>query len=78
MPSYIISKANGVSDILEVALLLKEAGLLRPHMGELDVNIVPLFETIADLRSSARIMDELLGLAGIQAPPAKPRWHRRR
>jgi phosphoenolpyruvate carboxylase len=62
VPSYIISKADGVSDILEVALLLKEAGLLRPHMSELDVNIVPLFETIADLRSSARIMDELLAL----------------
>jgi phosphoenolpyruvate carboxylase len=62
VPSCIISKANGVSDILEVAVLLKEAGLLRPQLGELDVNVVPLFETIADLQSSARIMDELLGL----------------
>jgi phosphoenolpyruvate carboxylase len=62
VPSCIISKAGGVSDVLEVAVLLKEAGLLRPHVGELDVNIVPLFETIADLQSSARIMDELLGL----------------
>jgi phosphoenolpyruvate carboxylase len=62
VPSYVISKTDGVSDILEVALLLKEAGLLRPHRNELDLNIVPLFETIADLRSSARIMDELLGL----------------
>ena len=30
LPNYIISKANGVSDMLEVALLLKEAGLMRP------------------------------------------------
>src|SRR6516225_8364616 len=30
VPNYVISKTNGVSDLLEVALLLKEAGLLRP------------------------------------------------
>ncbi|WP_420476192.1 phosphoenolpyruvate carboxylase [Noviherbaspirillum sp. ST9] len=58
----IISKANSVSDILEVALLLKEAGMLRPLEGRMDVNIVPLFETIADLRNSAAIMDSLLAL----------------
>jgi phosphoenolpyruvate carboxylase len=57
----VISKANAVSDILEVALLLKEAWLLRPG-GELAVNIVPLFETIEDLRNCPRIMDALLGI----------------
>ena len=62
VPNYIISKTDGVSDLLETAMLLKEAGLLRPRDGELDVNIVPLFETIADLRNSGRIMDEVLGL----------------
>jgi phosphoenolpyruvate carboxylase len=58
----IISKADGVSDILEVALLLKETGLLRPSEGALDLNIVPLFETIRDLRNCPRIMDDLLAL----------------
>ena len=62
VPNYVISKTDGVSDLLETAMLLKEAGLLRPRDGELDVNIVPLFETIADLRNSGRIMDEVLGL----------------
>jgi phosphoenolpyruvate carboxylase len=62
VPNYVISKTDGVSDILEAALLLKEAGLLRPHEDKLDVNIVPLFETIADLRNCGRVMDELLGL----------------
>jgi phosphoenolpyruvate carboxylase len=62
VPNYVISKTDGVSDILEVALLLKEAGLLRPREGELDVNIIPLFETIADLRNCSAVMDELLGL----------------
>jgi phosphoenolpyruvate carboxylase len=51
----IISKTDGVSDILEVAVLLKEVGLLRPLEHALDVNIVPLFETIGDLgRTPAR------------------------
>jgi phosphoenolpyruvate carboxylase len=62
VPNYVISKADGVSDVLEVALLLKEAGMLRPREGELDVNIVPLFETIQDLRNSGPVMDRLLGL----------------
>ena len=34
VPNYVISKTDGASDILEVALLLKEAGLLRPRDGE--------------------------------------------
>jgi phosphoenolpyruvate carboxylase len=60
LPNYIISKADGVSDLLEVALLLKEVGLL--HAGEnprLELNIIPLFETIADLRDCGPIMDQL-------------------
>ncbi|MBC8007319.1 MAG: phosphoenolpyruvate carboxylase [Prolixibacteraceae bacterium] len=60
LPNYIISMADGVSDLLEVALLLKEVGLL--HAGEnprLDLNIIPLFETIADLRDCGAIMDQL-------------------
>jgi phosphoenolpyruvate carboxylase len=60
--NYIISKSDGVSDILETALLAKEAGLLRPIEGRLDLNIIPLFETIADLRNAGQVMDRLLGL----------------
>jgi phosphoenolpyruvate carboxylase len=62
VPHYVISKATGVSDILETAVLLKEAGLLRPREGSLDLDIVPLFETIEDLRNCSTVMDELLGL----------------
>ncbi|MBK7662034.1 MAG: phosphoenolpyruvate carboxylase [Sterolibacteriaceae bacterium] len=62
IPNYIVSKSDGVSDILEAALLAKEAGLLRPLDGRLDLNIVPLFETIGDLRNAGQIMDSLLGL----------------
>ena len=62
VPNCIISKTDSVSDLLELALLLKEAGLLHPHEARLDVNIIPLFETIGDLRNSAAIMRQLLGL----------------
>jgi phosphoenolpyruvate carboxylase len=48
--------------VLEVALLLKEAGLLDPRAGRLHVNIVPLFETIDDLARCGGTMDRLLGL----------------
>ena len=51
VPHYVISKATSVSDLLEVGVLLKEAGLLEPRSGRLDLDIVPLFETIEDLRN---------------------------
>ncbi len=60
--NVIISKTDGVSDILEVAVLLKEVGLLRPLEHALDVNIVPLFETIGDLANAGPIMDRLLSI----------------
>ena len=58
----VISKTDGVSDILEVAVLLKEAGLLRPKDKALHLNIAPLFETIGDLRNCAATMDRLLSI----------------
>jgi phosphoenolpyruvate carboxylase len=60
LPNYVISKTDGVSDVLEVALMLQQAGLLES--GELHLNIIPLFETIADLRGCGVIMDELFSL----------------
>ncbi len=63
LPNHIISNCNGVTDILELALLLKEAGLLQPGASpRLSINIIPLFETIADLRGCAAIMDDLFSL----------------
>lgn len=54
---YVISKAASVSDLWEVALLMKEAGLFRPGaQPRADLRIVPLFETIDDLRRSADVM----------------------
>ena len=47
----IISKCESVSDVLEAAVLAKEAGLA--------VDIVPLFETIADLEHGGDVMAAL-------------------
>ena len=52
--AYIISKANSISDLLEVYTLLKEVGLWRG--GETPITAVPLFETIDDLEQAAAIM----------------------
>ena len=52
---------KGMSDMLEVALLLKEVGLVHPS-GRCAINIVPLFETIEDLQACAGIMDRMLSL----------------
>jgi len=57
----IISNTESVSDLLELAVLLKEAGLLTPADAP-GLQIVPLFETIADLRNCTGIMDRLLAL----------------
>jgi phosphoenolpyruvate carboxylase len=61
IPQCIISMCQGISDMLEVAVLLKEVGLVDPS-GRSAINIVPLFETIEDLQASATIMDRLLSL----------------
>lgn len=58
----IIAKTDGVSDMLELALLLKETGLLLPREPHLLVNIVPLFETIDDLARCGEIMDRLFSI----------------
>ena len=63
VPNYVISMTAGPSDVLEVALLLKEAGLLVPGQEPRSaVNIIPLFETIEDLRACGGIMHDLFSL----------------
>ncbi len=54
--AYVVSMTEGASDVLEVLLLAKQAGLY-----ELDVT--PLFETVADLERAPSVMARLLSLA---------------
>ena len=57
----IISKTDSVSDMLELALILKEVGLITAE-GSSALALVPLFETIEDLRNCVGVMDQLLSL----------------
>ncbi len=60
---YIVSMAQSVSDLLEVHLLLKEAGLYLPGAEpRAHVMAVPLFETIADLEGAPAIMEGWLAI----------------
>ncbi len=64
----IISKATSVSDLLEVYVLLKEAGLYRVDAAGFatsDISVVPLFETISDLQQAPGVMGELFNLSRI-------------
>lgn len=66
LPTAIVSNTQDVSDLLEIAVLLKEAGLITPE-GTSAVNVVPLFETIADLRNCVGIVDRLLSIPAYRA-----------
>ena len=60
--SFILSMTRSAVDVLGVYLLAKEAGLFldEPGVEILTLPIVPLFETIGDLRAAPAIMRDLL------------------
>ena len=60
--TYIISMNRDVSDILEVMLLAKEAGLYDPATGITSLQVVPLFETVGDLKKAPLVMQSLFEL----------------
>jgi phosphoenolpyruvate carboxylase len=60
--TYIISMNRDVSDILEVLLLAKEAGLYDPATGITSLQVVPLFETVEDLQKAPSVMRDLFEL----------------
>ena len=70
---YIISHTETASDLLEVLLLQKEVGLMHGLLEDAqgqtastcDLIVVPLFETIEDLRNAAPIMRAFYALPGV-------------
>ncbi|WP_416671106.1 phosphoenolpyruvate carboxylase [Egbenema bharatensis] len=60
--TYIISMSHNVSDLLEVLLLAKEAGVYDPATGMGTLQVVPLFETVEDLQRAPAVMQELFEL----------------
>ncbi len=57
--TYVISMSHTVSDLLEVLLLAKEAGLVDIATGNADLLVVPLFETVEDLQRAPSVMASL-------------------
>ena len=60
--TYVISMSHHVSDLLEVLLLAKEAGLYDPATGAGSLSVVPLFETVEDLQRAPAVMSQLFEL----------------
>jgi phosphoenolpyruvate carboxylase len=60
--TYIISMSHDASDLLEVLLLAKEAGLYDPATGVSTLRVVPLFETVEDLQKAPRVLASLFEL----------------
>jgi phosphoenolpyruvate carboxylase len=57
--TYVISMSHTVSDLLEVLLLAKEAGLVDPVGQRASLLVVPLFETVEDLQGAPAVMEAL-------------------
>jgi phosphoenolpyruvate carboxylase len=73
--NYIISHTETVSDLLEVLLLQKETGLMRQEENgsgrtaaglNMELMVIPLFETIPDLRCAADIMERYMSLPEVR------------
>lgn len=60
--TYVISMSHDVSDLLEVLLLAKEAGLYDPATGISSLHVVPLFETVEDLQKAPAVLTHLFEL----------------
>ncbi|HYX44344.1 MAG TPA: phosphoenolpyruvate carboxylase [Acidimicrobiales bacterium] len=58
--SYVVSMTQGADDVLAVAVLAREAGLVDLRSGVARIGFVPLFETVSALRSAGSTLDELL------------------
>ena len=69
---HIISHTTSVSDLLELALLFKEVGLIGPDWAH--VQLVPLFETIEDLEEALEVMTTYLRLPLVQKWLASQDW----
>ena len=66
--SYIVSMTHEVSDVLEVLLLMKEAGLWDTSGGNSGgrLDVVPLVETVQDLQRAPELLKELFASKAYQ------------
>jgi phosphoenolpyruvate carboxylase len=57
--SYVISMTESATNVLEAAVLAREAGLIDLATGRADIGLVPLVETIKDLRNVGQLLEDL-------------------
>ena len=60
--SYVISMSHSASDLLEVLLLAKEMGLIDQNYQKSKLLVIPLFETVEDLKRAPEVMERLFKL----------------
>ena len=74
IPHYVISGAESASDVLEVAVLLREVGLVRPAQTPPSaIDIVPLFETIDDLQRGHEVLADAARRPAVRRARRRPR-----
>ncbi|MDR3612064.1 MAG: phosphoenolpyruvate carboxylase [Candidatus Obscuribacterales bacterium] len=60
LDTYIVSMTRNASDLLSILVFAKDSGMLDINAGKSSVSVVPLFETIEDLRNAPRIFQQLI------------------
>ena len=64
--SWIVAMTRDVEDLLAVLVLAREAGLIDVEHGVARLGVVPLFESIDDLRRAAGVMDRFLSIGAVR------------
>jgi phosphoenolpyruvate carboxylase len=64
--TWIVSMTSHEADLLAVLLLAKEVGLINPAAGIARLKVVPLFETIEDLRHAAQVMNRYWAVPSVR------------
>jgi phosphoenolpyruvate carboxylase len=62
LPTYIVSMTRGADDVLAATVLAREVGLVDTVAGKSSIGFVPLLETVAELQSADRVVDDLLSV----------------
>ena len=64
--TWVVSMTHDVSDLLSVFVLARDAGLIDPSSGISRLVVVPLFETIEDLKIAADVMDRYWSIPAVR------------